>query len=154
MTTATIIDQALANRVGNEPVTVEQVTALLNADEVTEPMTVAQVAELLDLSPHTLRYYERIGLVSVPRSQSGHRVYDADSVRRITFLTRMRLSGMSIRDLKEYVDLAAQGESTAPQRLELMQSHRDRIARQIEELQLSLAVTDYKISAYGGICSP
>ncbi|MDE9366536.1 MerR family transcriptional regulator [Luteipulveratus sp. YIM 133132] len=154
MTTSTIIDRALAARHGDEPISIDQVNALLTDDEITDPLTVAQVAALLDLSPHTLRYYERIGLVSVPRAASGHRMYDADSVRRITFLTRMRLSGMSIRDLTRYVELVDQGESTVPERLALMQAHRAQIARQIAELQVSLAVTDHKIATYGGACTP
>ena len=152
MTTSTIVDRALATRVDDGPIDIDQINALLDGGEITHPMTVAEVAQLLDLSPHTLRYYERIGLVSVPRASSGHRKYDTEAVRRIVFLTRMRLSGMTIRDLKRYIELAEQGDSTVPERLALMQAHRAQIARQIDELQVSLAVTDYKIATYGGAC--
>ena len=107
-----------------------------------------------DVSAHTLRYYERIGLVDVPRDASGNRHYDADAVRRLAFLTRMRLSGMAIRDLQHYVELVDEGDDTVPERLEMLLEHRDTIRRQISELTLSLAATEYKIATYGGRTQP
>ena len=64
---------------------------------------IATTADRLGVSAHTLRYYERIGLVRVERDPSGRRRYDAASVRRLMFLTRMRTSGMPIRDLRHYI---------------------------------------------------
>lgn len=120
----------------------------------TEPMTVQEVAELLDTSPHTLRYYERIGLVDIDRDDAGHRRYDTDAVRRLVFLTRMRLSGMPIRDLQHYIALVDEGAETVPERLEMLLEHRDTLRRQIRELTLSLAATEYKIATYGGDTAP
>jgi DNA-binding transcriptional MerR regulator len=117
-------------------------------------MTVQEVADLLDTSPHTLRYYERIGLVSIDRDLAGHRQYDVDAVRRLVFLTRMRLSGMPIRDLQHYVTLVDRGDDTVPERLEMLLEHRDTLRRQIRELTLSLAATEYKIATYGGDTAP
>lgn len=136
------------------PLSVEVIHRLVEADEIDEPLTIAQTAEMLDVSAHTLRYYERIGLVSVPRDASGNRRYDADAVRRLVFLTRMRLSGMAIRDLQHYVELVDEGEDTVPERLEMLLEHRDTIRRQISELTLSLAATEYKIATYGGRTQP
>ena len=136
------------------PLSVEVIHRLVEADEIDEPLTIAQAAEMLDVSAHTLRYYERIGLVSVPRDASGNRRYDADAVRRLVFLTRMRLSGMAIRDLQHYVELVDEGEDTVPERLEMLLEHRDTIRRQISELTLSLAATEYKIATYGGRTQP
>lgn len=136
------------------PLSVEVIHRLVEADEIDEPLTIAQTAAMLDVSAHTLRYYERIGLVDVPRDASGNRRYDADAVRRLVFLTRMRLSGMAIRDLQHYVELVDEGDDTVPERLEMLLEHRDTIRRQISELTLSLAATEYKIATYGGRTQP
>ena len=136
------------------PLSVEVIHRLVEADEIDEPLTIAQAAEMLDVSAHTLRYYERIGLVGVPRDASGNRRYDSDAVRRLVFLTRMRLSGMAIRDLQHYVELVDEGDDTVPERLEMLLEHRDTIRRQISELTLSLAATEYKIATYGGRTQP
>jgi DNA-binding transcriptional MerR regulator len=123
------------------------------ADAPALPMTVGEVAELLGVSAHTLRYYERIRLVDVGRSGSGHRRYDTAALGRVIFITRMRLSGMSIRDISDYIRLVEQGEATVDARLRLLYSHRDKVLRRLDELRLALAVIDYKITTYGGACA-
>ena len=109
---------------------------------------IATTADRLGVSVHTLRYYERIGLVRVDRDASGHRHYDAASVRRLVFLTRMRTSGMPIRDLRRYIELVEAGRDTVPERLALLTEHRDGLQARIDELRLALAATEYKIAAY------
>ncbi|HEY1176179.1 MAG TPA: MerR family transcriptional regulator [Phytomonospora sp.] len=133
---------------------VEALHCLTGAAEVAEPMVIAEVAELLGTSAHTLRYYERAGLVTVARDSLGHRVYDAEAVRRLVFLTRMRLSGMPMRDLRHYVALVDAGPSTEPERLAMLVEHRAFIRRRIRELNLSLTATEYKIATYGGSTGP
>lgn len=133
------------------PMSVEVIHRLADTGDLTgPPMSITDVANLLDISTHTLRYYERLGLMEVDRDALGHRSYDAKAVRRLVFLTRMRLSGMSMRDLQHYVDLVDAGEDTVPERLDMLIEHRDTIRRQIRELTLSLAATEYKIATYGG----
>ncbi|BBH70735.1 transcriptional regulator [Actinoplanes sp. OR16] len=119
-----------------------------------EPWDIATAARHLEVSPHTLRYYERIGLVSVPRNQAGHREYDAAAIRRLVFLTRMRTSGMPISDLRHYIELVDRGDITIPDRLDLLLEHRDTLRAQIARLQLALATTEYKIATYGGATQP
>lgn len=114
------------------------------------PLTVAEAAELLALSPHTLRYYERIGLVEVPRDAGGHRAYDLPSLSRLVFITRLRLTGMPVRVIASYFDLTREGPATEPQRLALLSDHRNSLRRHLHELQFALAVIDYKIATYGG----
>ena len=84
----------------------------------------------------------------VGRDASGYRRYDAAAVRRLVFLTRMRTSGMTISDLQRYVDMVEAGRDTVPERLSLLTEHRDDLRARIDELQLALAATDYKIAAY------
>ena len=117
------------------------------------PMTIGEVAELLGMSGHTLRYYERVGLVNVARSASGQRRYDRTALARVIFITKLRMSGMSIHDISEYLSLVEQGDSTVDQRLDLLYRHREKVRHQIEELRFALAVIDYKITTYGGSCS-
>lgn len=134
-------------------VSVEALRELARDDDAAD-WDVATAARHLGVNPHTLRYYERIGLVRVPRDAAGHRRYDARAVRRLVFLTRMRTSGMSISDLRHYVDLVDAGEQTAPERLDLLLEHRDTLRAQIAQLQLALAATEYKIASYGGNARP
>lgn len=155
MSTDHLMSRALATL--NEldgPLSVEVIHRLVEADEIDAPLTIAQAAQMLDLSAHTLRYYERIGLLDVSRDASGNRVYDAETMRRLVFITRMRLSGMAIRDLQHYVELVDEGDDTVAERLEMLLEHRDTIRRQIAELTLSLAATEYKIATYGGRTQP
>ena len=109
---------------------------------------IATTAHRLGISAHTLRYYERIGLVRVGRDASGYRRYDATAVRRLVFLTRMRTSGMTISDLQRYVDMVEAGRDTVPERLAMLTEHRSVLRTRIDELQLALSATDYKIAAY------
>jgi len=102
---------------------------------------IATTAHRLGISAHTLRYYERIGLVRVGRDASGYRRYDAAAVRRLVFLTRMRTSGMTISDLQRYVDMVEAGRDTVPE-------HRSVLHTRIDELRLALAATEHKIAAY------
>lgn len=132
----------------------ELVCALDLPQDMPDELDIARVAEVTGTSAHTLRYYERVGLMRVGRSAAGHRVYDRDALARVVFVCRLRDSDMSIETIRRYVDLVDQGEHTAPERLALMQEHRVTVRRRLQELQVALAVIDYKITTYGGHCAP
>lgn len=114
------------------------------------PWSVAEAAALVGLSAHTLRYYEQVGMVRPERNASGYRQYAAPDLRRLMFLTRMRLSGMTIQDLKHYIALAQQGSATIPERRQIMLEQRDRLRRQLRDLTLALETTEYKLHTYDG----
>ncbi|MEV4362252.1 MerR family transcriptional regulator [Nonomuraea sp. NPDC049625] len=154
MATDDLMTRALDTLGDDGPMSVEAIHSLTEVSEVPGPMTIAEVSGLLGISPHTLRYYERAGLVEVARDGNGHRVYDGAAVRRLVFLTRMRLSGMAMRDLQDYISLVDAGEHTVPERLDLLIEHRDTIRRRIRELTLSLTAVEYKIATYGGETGP
>lgn len=154
MTTDDLMTRALDTLGDDGPLSVEAIHDLTNLTDVPEAMMINEVADLLDITPHTLRYYERAGLVEVARDSNGHRVYHAQAVRRLVFITRMRLSGMPMRDLQHYITLVDAGEQTVPERLDMLLEHRDTIRRRIRELTLSLAATEYKIATYGGTTGP
>jgi DNA-binding transcriptional MerR regulator len=123
-------------------------------DGLPDVLTIAEAAAATGLTAHTLRYYERAGLIAAGRDEAGYRQYDREALARVVFITRLRLSDMPISTIGHYMELVHQGDSTAPQRLALMQEHRATIQRRLRELQAALAVTDYKIATYGGDCAP
>lgn len=113
-------------------------------------MSISDVAERTGLTTHTLRYYEREGLMLSPveRASSTHRRYTEADVAWVTFLTRLRSTAMPIATMREYVVLAREGEGTEVERLELLLLHRMAVMRQLEEMTASLAAIDYKIDLY------
>lgn len=112
-------------------------------------LTTQQLADLTGLSIHTLRYYERIGLIDpVNRAENGHRLYGEQDLQRVQFLIRMRATGMSIREMQHYVELYSQGRSTLAQRRAILQAHRRKVQAQLATLQETLAFIDYKIDLY------
>jgi DNA-binding transcriptional MerR regulator len=112
-------------------------------------LTIQETAERTGLSAHTLRYYERIGLVwAVDRDGSGHRRYSEADVGWLRLLTRLRATGMRVRDMLRYAELARQGDGTLLARTELLEEQRARVVARISELQSDLDLLNYKITAY------
>ena len=113
-------------------------------------LAISEVAQATGLSTHTLRYYERAGLMLVPvdRASSTHRRYSDQDVTWVVFLTRLRSTGMPIARVKEYVELVRSGDSTSADRLELLLRHRIAVLAQLEEITQSLAAIDKKITLY------
>jgi DNA-binding transcriptional MerR regulator len=116
---------------------------------MTTGLTIQETAERTGLTAHTLRYYERIGLVwEVDRDTAGHRRYTEQDVGWLILLTRLRATGMRVRDMLRYAELARQGPATNPARIELLEEQRARVSAHIAELQADLDLLDYKINAY------
>ncbi|TDL44997.1 MerR family transcriptional regulator [Microbacterium oleivorans] len=112
--------------------------------------SIAEAADATGVSAHTLRYYERAGLMLHPvdRASSSHRRYsDADLVW-IHFLARLRWTGMPIATMRRYTELAREGEGTVAERRRLLVEHREVVRRQLDEVTLSLAAIDHKIDIY------
>ncbi|MEO0408454.1 MAG: MerR family transcriptional regulator [Cyanobacteria bacterium P01_A01_bin.135] len=115
-------------------------------------LTIQQVAAATGLSVHTLRYYERCSLIAaVTRAANGHRRYSAQDIRWVEFLTRLRRTGMPIRQMQQYAALVRQHPNGVQERRQLLEAHRRAIAAQIAELQDNLAVIDWKIQHYSDI---
>jgi DNA-binding transcriptional MerR regulator len=103
------------------------------------------------LTAHTLRWYERIGLLDpVDRAVGGQRRYCDGDLHRLAFLGRLRLTGMSVADMLKYVDMARRGEQTYGERRQLLEAQREEVRQKIADLQATLAVLDYKIDLYAG----
>lgn len=113
-------------------------------------LTVGQVAERTGLSTHTLRFYEREGVMADPvrRRPNGHRVYSTSDVQWLAICTRLRASGMPLTEIRRFADLIRQGAGNEDERLALLRSHERRILAQIVELQDCLAVISRKVTVY------
>ena len=114
-----------------------------------EKLTIQEVTRATGLSAHTLRYYERIGLIHpIAREENTRRRYTADDVGWIDFLLKLRATGMSIKDMQKYAELQRQGDETLPERVEMLKSLRDKVEARMDELNEHLKLIYYKIDIY------
>jgi len=114
-----------------------------------ETLTVKEASEFTGLTAHTLRYYERIGLIQpVARNTGGHRRYAQTDLEHLKFLHCLRDSGMSIQGMQQYATLASQGRVTLDSRLELLESHKREVQARIRELEDKLGIIDAKIKRF------
>jgi DNA-binding transcriptional MerR regulator len=112
-------------------------------------LTIQQVAEETGVSNHTLRYYERIGLIlDINRAPNGHRRYSHDDIEWIAFLKQLKATGMPLAQMQKFAELRRQGVGTAKQRREMLETHRKTIVQQMQMLNDCLDVIDYKIERH------
>ncbi len=117
-------------------------------------MTIAEVSEKYGISPDTLRYYEKEGLLPpVKRTAGGIRDYGESDCGWVEFIKCMRSAGLPVEVLAEYVNLFMQGDHTAEQRKGILIEQREKIREKIEELKAVEKRLDYKISNYDKIIS-
>lgn len=122
--------------------------------DVDQLLTPAVAVEKSGLSIETLRYYESEGLIlHVARTESGHRRYTHSDIEWIEILRCLRLTGMSIQQMKTFAALVHEGEQTQPARYDQLRDHRELVVERISELQEALVVIDRKIEIYRSILS-
>jgi DNA-binding transcriptional MerR regulator len=114
-----------------------------------ETLTVREASDFTGLSAHTLRYYERIGLIEpVARNAGGHRRYAQTDLEHLRFLHCLRDTGMPIQRIQGYASLASQGQASLDARLDLLEAHRRDVQMRIQELEDKLAIIDAKIKRF------
>jgi DNA-binding transcriptional MerR regulator len=114
-----------------------------------DKLTIQEVSEATGLSAHTLRYYERIGLIHpIEREENTRRLYTEDDIGWIDFLLKLRATGMSIKEMQKYAELQRQGDETLPQRVEMLKSLREHVEAHMSELNEHLKLICYKIEIY------
>ena len=115
-------------------------------------VSIAEAARRTGVSVHTLRYYERAGLVvtTVDRTASGRRRYHQLDLDWIKVCTRLRATGMPIRTIRQYAELVTAGRGNEKDRLELLETHRAEVLTKLAELQENLELIDHKIDVYRG----
>ncbi|MEU2182189.1 MerR family transcriptional regulator [Streptomyces thermolilacinus] len=113
--------------------------------------TISEVAAWTGLTAHTLRWYERIGLMPhVDRSATGQRRFTNRDLDWLTLVGKLRLTGMPVAAMVRYAELVRAGEHTFDERRELLETTRRDVLARITELHETLAVLDYKIDLYAG----
>ena len=118
-------------------------------------MTIKEASEKTGISVDNLRYYERIGLIpEVPRSASKIRNYDDVTLSWIDFVMRFKRGGMALESIREYVQLAMEGEETKPARQEILLETKEQLEIKLVEIQESLDVISYKLDTYDQKCGP
>ena len=111
--------------------------------------TMMQVCRELDMTYQTLKFYCNEGLVpNVKRDGNNRRIFDEKDVKWIKDLTCLKKCGMSIQEMKEYLDLCLQGQATIPQRKEMLTKKQEALRRSIQELEDSVAYIDWKQNFY------
>lgn len=112
--------------------------------------SISQVAERFGLEPHTLRFYEKEGIVSPGRTASGIRVYTDEDVSQLETALCLKSTGMPLKEIKRYFQLVSEGDATLDQRLEIFTNHRARVIEGMEVMQKYLQKIDHKIQWYQG----
>jgi DNA-binding transcriptional MerR regulator len=112
-------------------------------------MKIGEIAKLTGLTAHTIRYYERVGLLPyASRDSSRQRDYDASILAWIEFLGRLKMTEMPIQEMVRYAKLRELGAVSQAERCELLEEHRDRVRARVAELQACLLTLDTKIASY------
>ncbi|QXO16514.1 MerR family transcriptional regulator [Vibrio ostreae] len=112
-------------------------------------MNMKQFSHQVGLSPHTLRYYEKIGLLkNIRRDASGHRSYTAKDIDWITFIIRLKETGMPLEGILEYANYRDQGSATVGERQHLLEQHRAALQQHIEQQTQHLLALEAKIELY------
>jgi DNA-binding transcriptional MerR regulator len=112
-------------------------------------LNIQTISNLTDITAHTLRYYEKNGLIhAIARGSNGRRQYSTNDLAWIRFLVRLRTTGMTIRQMQQIADLRRQGSDTTKERRILLEAHKNKLAEQIERLQEHYEVINEKIEIY------
>lgn len=107
--------------------------------------TIGEMAKKLNMAPSTLRYYEQEGLMPfVERSESGIRMFKDSDMEWLRVIGCLKRTGMPLRDIKTFIDWCVEGDATIGQRLELIDRRREAVLAQLEQLQETLSILEYK----------
>lgn len=111
--------------------------------------SIKQVAEKTNLKAHVLRYYEKEGLLpSVGRSNSGIRRYSQDDLEWLGLICCLKNTGMSIKQIKAFVELSVQGDATLKERCDLLIAHKQQVEAEIAEMHKHLQKVAHKIDHF------
>jgi DNA-binding transcriptional MerR regulator len=115
-----------------------------------EGLSIAEAARRTGVSVHTLRYYERAGLVvtAVDRTAGGQRRYHQLDLDWIAVCTGLRATGMPISTIRRYAHLVAAGRGNEQERLALLKAHRFEVTAKLADLHENLELIDHKIDVY------
>ncbi|EOL43780.1 MerR family transcriptional regulator [Enterococcus caccae] len=107
-----------------------------------------EFSKMTGLTPYTLRFYEKEGLISVKRDQNNIRIYDDRNKEWIDFFMHLKKTGMTIVDLKQYLVWWHEGDSTNQNRLDLLKKQKKIALNEMKQIQEGINMLDYKINVY------
>ncbi|GBF73766.1 MerR family transcriptional regulator [Paenibacillus sp. 598K] len=111
--------------------------------------SINEVAAICDVTAHTLRFYDKEGLLPfVGRNGAGNRVFSERDLNIVKFICCLKNTGMPIKEIKRYIELGMKGEDTAATRRDMILEHRKDVLRQMDELKKSLTIIDLKVAFY------
>ncbi|HBG56284.1 MAG TPA: MerR family transcriptional regulator [Ruminococcaceae bacterium] len=112
-------------------------------------LSIKEFSQKTNVSEYTLRFYEKEGVLPfVNRTDSGRRVYNEQNLEWIEFITALRETGMSLSEIKRYVNLYKQGNSTIPERKQMMLDHKAKVQKQLSQTLKYLEKVNYKLALY------
>ena len=113
------------------------------------PYTIGQMAEKLGVAPSTLRYYDKEGLLPfVERTAGGIRIFNDGDLETLKIINCLKDTGMQIKDIRNFMAMVVEGDSTIDDRLELFRKRKEQVEKQMEELQKTLDIIQYKCWYY------
>jgi DNA-binding transcriptional MerR regulator len=110
---------------------------------------IGEVAKKFNLSISTLRYYDKEGLIPfLEKNESGNRIFDDEAISGLITIECLKKSGLSIKDIKTFIDWCREGDESLKDRLEMFLARREALQSQIKELESTLNYIDYKVEYY------
>lgn len=110
--------------------------------------TIQEVSKLTGVSIHTLRYYEKVGLLNINRADNGHRRYHDEDIAWVRFLVRLKATGMSLEMIHQYITLYREDPDNVSERLSLLETHYQNVQDHLSEIQQHLSFIHVKINHY------
>ena len=114
----------------------------------TATYTISKVAKDTGLEAHTLRFYEKEGIINPQRTEGGIRYFSDDDLERLSMICCLKRTGMPLKDIKRYFDLVASGEDTIEERIEMFLERKEHVLKEIRELESHLETVNWKINYY------
>ena len=118
------------------------------------PYSIKEISKMTGLPASTLRYYDKQGLLpSLKRNANNVRIFEDEDCRVLKLIDCLKRSGLSIKEIKEFIDAAEQGDKSLKTRLRIFKKRRDFLNRELEDLQEVLSVMEYKCWYYETACA-
>jgi DNA-binding transcriptional MerR regulator len=111
--------------------------------------SIQEISQKTGLSAHTLRYYEKEGLIKgVERSEGGFRQYSEEDLEALGLICCLKNTGMSLKEIARFVDLTHQGEHTLRERVDMLRAHRERVIGRMNEMRTHLDKVTWKLNFF------
>jgi DNA-binding transcriptional MerR regulator len=118
------------------------------------PYTIKKAAEMVSLTPHTIRYYDKENLLPfVVRDGAGNRVFTENDMEWLGLICCLKKTGMQIKQIKKYISYCIEGDNTIDIRRQMLKEHREEVLEQINDLKHNLEKIDFKIAHCDSICN-